>query len=624
MDRAFLRYYEEELGHLRGLAAEFADLHPAVARNIALDTVPCPDPYVERLLEGVAYLAARTRLKLDDEGARLTRAVLDALYPDFVAPTPALGMAALQPGRQLETMPGGHRVPRGTRLVAGLRPGLGARAIYTTAQEVTLWPIEIAAVRHLQDRSALRAAGLGALAGTGAESALGITIRRTGAGALSELDLDRLDIHFRDRARAPALFDALHGAGLAPRARAGERLIELDNPHLVGLGDAEALLPRARPGFEGYRLLREYFAMPERFHFVRAEGLRPAVARAGADLELVFPFRRATPELGDVRAPDLQLFATPIVNLFERDCDLVDIDPTRTRQPLHADRTRPRDFEIYRVVSVEDALREGPDAVLPSVFDLAPAAPRGVSWWMERRPRRPGEDERRLGRMRTSYPGDDAFLAFSVQGLAQQGAGAVPPRRVAVRALCTNRDLPLLDEQPDLSVEGGDPVGRVVLLGALRPPRPSLPAGRIGPDGAEGQADTLAWRLVTQLSLNYLGLAAEGAAVEPLRATIRLYADRGDPVLARHAEAIAGVTAVPAMERLPINGPLCFGRGTEVILDIDERMVSGHSRLLLTRLLAQLFVRYAAVNAFVRTRVRLLQSHEEATWPPMIGNRSLV
>ena len=104
MDRAFLEYYEEELAHIRVLATEFAAMHPAVARNLSLDTVPCPDPYVERLLEGVAYLCARTRLKLDAEGSRFARTVLDALYPDLVAPAPAVGMVALQPGQQVQTM----------------------------------------------------------------------------------------------------------------------------------------------------------------------------------------------------------------------------------------------------------------------------------------------------------------------------------------------------------------------------------------------------------------------------------------------------------------------------------------------------------------------------------------
>jgi type VI secretion system protein ImpG len=140
----------------------------------------------------------------------------------------------------------------------------------------------------------------------------------------------------------------------------------------------------------------------------------------------------------------------------------------------------------------------------------------------------------------------------------------------------------------------------------------------------ESRADELAWRLVGQLSLNYLGLAVEGAAAEPLRATLELYAERGDPAAARHARSIAGVTARPVVERLPIAGPMCFGRGTEVTLEIDQGMLAGSSSLLLSALLARLFARYAAVNAFVRTRSRLQQSHEEMSWPMTVGNRSLV
>ena len=83
MDRVFVEYYEEELTHIRGLAAEFADMHPAVARNLSLDTVPCPDPYVERLLDGVAFLAARTRLKIDAERSRFSRSILMSSTPTW-------------------------------------------------------------------------------------------------------------------------------------------------------------------------------------------------------------------------------------------------------------------------------------------------------------------------------------------------------------------------------------------------------------------------------------------------------------------------------------------------------------------------------------------------------------
>jgi type VI secretion system protein ImpG len=619
MDRAFLDYYEEELTHVRALAAEFADLHPAVARNLSLDVTPCLDPYVERLLEGVAFLAARTRLKLDGEASRYARAVLDGLYPDLVAPVPAVGLVALKPSQQVQTMLAGHTVPRGTRLVAGLKSGLSTRAVFTTAQDVTLWPLEITEAGYVQDRSALMARGIGALDGCRGEAALSVVLRRAGPGSLAELALDGVDLHFR--AKGPALFDALFGSCVAVGARApgaGRALVPASGPELVGVREDEALMPRTRDGFEGYRLLREYFTMPERFHFARVAGLRPVLAAAKDAIEIVFLLRRPAPELADVRAEDLQLFATPVINLFERDCNLVEIDPRRPRQVVHADRTRPRDFEIYRVIGLEDADRDGPGAELSELHAFGGSPASSPVWWAERRPRRATEEERRLGRMRTSYAGDDVFLNFA---WPRGGRGTL--RRVAPRALCTNRDLAIIEDKPALTLESGDPVEAATLLGALRPPRPSLPATPPAGAGA-ARADELAWRLVSQLSLNYLGLAVEGGATEPLRATLELYAGRGDPALASHARSIADVTARPLIERLPIAGPMCFGRGTEVTLDVDRSVLAGQSALLLSALLARLFARYAAVNAFVRTRTRILQSHEEVTWPITIGNRSLV
>ena len=59
MDTQLLQYYERELRHLREMGKEFAAAYPKVAGRLTLDQVDCPDPYVERLLEGFAFLAAR-------------------------------------------------------------------------------------------------------------------------------------------------------------------------------------------------------------------------------------------------------------------------------------------------------------------------------------------------------------------------------------------------------------------------------------------------------------------------------------------------------------------------------------------------------------------------------------
>ncbi|MEI9411956.1 MULTISPECIES: type VI secretion system baseplate subunit TssF [unclassified Mesorhizobium] len=624
MDRVFVEYYEEELTHIRALAAEFADMHPAVARNLSLDTVPCPDPYVERLLDGVAFLAARTRLKVDAERSRFSRAVLDVLYPDLVAPAPATGMAVLKPGQQVHSMIAGHAIARGTRLVSTLHPGLSTRSTFTTAQEVTLWPIAITSVSYFQDRSALAAAGIAPVGDMRGEAALRVTFARTGKGKLSDLSLDRLDLYFAGRAKAPVIFDAIFGACSAVGARAQGKtnaLSALPEPEMIGIHDDEALMPRTRPTFEGYRLLREYFMIPERFHYVRVAGLQPVVRACEAGMEIIFLFRRAVPELADVTAAEFELFVTPVINLFERECNDVEIDPRKTRQVLHADRTRARDFEIFRVTRVEDADAESGEATIPELFSLGQNRGSGWVYSTERRPRRATEDERRDGLTRTSYTGDDVFIAVS------RPPGSTPNRllkRLGIVALCTNRDLPILDDTPTLTLETADPVEAVRLLGALRPPQPAIPASL--PAGAEGEsrADNLAWRLVAQLSLNFLSLAKEGRGVDPLHALLDLYADRGDPGLARNVHSIVRIDSRPVIERLRIDGPMCFGRGTEVTLHIDQSVLAGQSSLLLSALLSRLFARHAGINGFVRTRTRLLQKQEDVPWPMTPGNRYLI
>lgn len=621
MDRNFLAYYEDELAHIRELATEFAAIHPTVARNLSLDAVPCPDPYVERLLEGVAYLAARTRLKVDAESSRYVRNLLDELYPDLVCPAPAMTMAVLHPGPQVQTMLDGHLVARGTRSVAAYREGIATRATYTTAQDVTLWPITLEKVDYLQDKGAMNAAGLDR---PEAEAALRFTFTRAGPGTLSELSLDRLDLWFVGGTRGGAIFDALFGHGAAAVARAPKgKPHPLTGPSLVGVTDREGLLPRVRPSFEGYRLMREYFLMPDRFHYLRLDGLNPALRTcATGPCEVVVYLDTARPELSDIAAKDFRLFVTPLVNLFEKECNVIEIDGRSAAHVVHADRTRPRDFEIYRLTNVEDADSNGPEAVVAPLYSVGQHRGSGLVYTTERRPRRPGEDELRRGQTRTSYSGDDLFLS-----IARPADVTVTKaiRRLDIRALCTNRDLPILDDSPKLSLETGDPVGRIELIAPFRRPRASVASALPNVvSGGESQMDDLAWRLVAQLSLNHLSLAEPGQDAEPLRAMLDLYAGRGDPAMARHARSITRVRSRQVVERLGIPGPICFGHGVEIMLDVDENTLAGGSTLLLSALLNQLFARHSAINSFVRTKTHLMQRQEDVSWPMTPGNRALI
>jgi type VI secretion system protein ImpG len=71
MDPRLMRHYENELAFLREMGAEFAAEFPKVAARLDVANTEVADPYVERLLEGFAFLAARVQLKLESEQPRL-------------------------------------------------------------------------------------------------------------------------------------------------------------------------------------------------------------------------------------------------------------------------------------------------------------------------------------------------------------------------------------------------------------------------------------------------------------------------------------------------------------------------------------------------------------------------
>ena len=107
------------------------------------------DPYVERLLEGTAFLAARVQLKLDAEFPRFTQSLLEIIYPHYLAPTPSMLVAQLQPDRNEPTLASGTRtVPRGTTLHSVVGPDDATACEFRTAHDVTLLPVEVASASY--------------------------------------------------------------------------------------------------------------------------------------------------------------------------------------------------------------------------------------------------------------------------------------------------------------------------------------------------------------------------------------------------------------------------------------------------------------------------------------------
>ena len=159
MDPRLLRYYNQELRYLREMGAEFAREFQKIAGRLGMDGIEVADPYVERLLEGCAFLAARVQLKQDAEFPQLAQRLLEMVSPNFTAPLPSMTVAQFLPLPDPNLLKG-YTLPRGTAL-RGPRTSLGdTRCEFRTAQPVTLTPVQVASVEYFLNASDLNLAAL--------------------------------------------------------------------------------------------------------------------------------------------------------------------------------------------------------------------------------------------------------------------------------------------------------------------------------------------------------------------------------------------------------------------------------------------------------------------------------
>jgi type VI secretion system protein ImpG len=617
VDARLLDYYNRELRYLRELGGEFARDFPKIAGRLGLDAFECADPYVERLLEGFAFLAARVHLKIDGEFPRFSEQLLGLVCPHYLGPTPSMTVVEFTPDERQGGLKDGFKLPRGTALRARL-PRNDATCEYRTAHDVTLWPIELRAL------TVTPTAGVQEVnfPGKSVKAALTLRLRTTNGAPFARTPIDELTLFFRGTdAITWRLFElVVNGAiGLAARDPKSKGWTRIDGSTVAPFGteDDAALLPVGPRAFQGYRLLHEYFAFPERFLFAHLRGLLPGIRACNSnEIEILVALDRFDPSLEPVVTPsNVSLFSTPAVNLFPKRADRVQLNDLDHEYHLVADRAHPLDYEVHSVTSLVGYAANGDTVQEFSPFYRsrhgASASATPAFFTVNRRERLASMRQRSQG-PRSSYVGSEVFLSL-VDG--RHGPFRPSLRQLAVETVCTNRDLPLLmpvgQGDTDFAMETGAPVRAVRCIAGPSTPRPS-----------HAVAETT-WRLVSHLSLNYLTLTDvspdEGAAA--LRELLSLYADLGDAASRRQIAGVRSSGSRPIVRKLPVEGPPSFVRGIEVTIDCDESMFEGTSVYVLGLVLARFMSRYVSINSFVETVVRTQQRGEVARWPLTVGRR---
>jgi len=507
----------------------------------------------------------------------------------------------------------GFVVRRGTDLRVRSKLALGSVCQYRTAHTVTLWPIFVESVEYTSVLGAI--ADVRVPAREPIRALLRIRMRVTGGRTFDQLQLQSLPLYLSGADDVSTrLYETLvaHAGTLVLRwgPRPTEHVAFGDSPQSTGqygFDDEQAILPGVPAAYRGYRLLHEYFAFPARFRSIELLGLGSGIRRCASDeLEIIVPLTRHDPKLeGRLEVDRFQLFATPVVNLFNRRCELAVAKGSNSEIQIVPDRTQPLDLEVHSVTRVAARLpsREEPQEYhsLHAACEGGPDSPR-PRYGIERRPRITLEAEHRSGG-RTDYLGSEVFLQLSE-----------PPtenRHLVVDALCTNRDLPVLlarDGQREFTLSSGAPVDSVRCIAGPSSPRDVVVDG-----------DT-AWRFVNHLNLNYLSLSDETGGSTTLREILALYASFGDPLLRREVDGLRAIACRSVIGPFPKPGPRDFVRGLEVDLHIEEQAFA-HGALTLATVLSVFFAKQAPTHSFMQTVLHWRERGEAHRLPPVVGQR---
>lgn len=600
-----IAYYQRELDYLKRNAGAFAEAYPRYAARLKISRDAIEDPHVSRLIESVAFLNGRLRHKLDEEYSELSDALLLTLYPHLIQPLPSLMVVKLEGGADMAEA---VTVPGGTTITTEPIDGVACR--YRLCGDTRILPLRLAEASMVGPP--FDAPGIGAFAA--ARGMLRLSFETTKPEVqLSALEIENLRLFIKsDGRRAQILLEQiganLLGAAVATgTSDANAVVLGADSVRLLGLDEDELLLPQPRTARKPYALLQEHFAYPHKHLFFELSGLdRRLINAEGNRFDVFLFFDRISPELERVvRADDFELHAAPALNLFPVEAEPIYLDHTSVEYRIVPDAQYEDAIEVHSVTGVTLQKASGERIDTPSLYSFRPGSSDLGSFF-------------HAIQRRSSFSvggGDDVFLT-----IADLGADLLAEDTTVVNTsvLATNRDLPARlpfgGGRPYLEVAGT--INGLAGVSALTKPTPTRRPVR-------GQAAH--WKLIGQLSLNYLTLVGNEMAGEALREVLAIYDTGNTPDSEYLRERLISVSSSPGVARLRFKGHTAMCSGIDVTLEIDDERLSGSGSFLLCAVIERFLAGACALNSFVRVTARLQrETGAWKTWTPRIGDRPLV
>ncbi len=576
----FNRYYQEELANLKDLGAGFSKSHPALAHMLK---GPSQDPDVERLLQGVAFLTGLLRQKLDDEFPEIIHEMIQLIWPHYLRPTPSSTIIEFSPKPTLK-----QPIAIQKNIHVASPPVDGTPCLFRTCYDVEVNPLKLVDAQFVEVSGQPPSIRLMfEISGIKLEEWKPEKLRLFLAGDFSSSS----DLYF-------LLRHHLKRIGIKAEGPTQECVLSPDHLKPVGFELHQELIPYPTHSFPGYRVLQEYFILPEKFLFLDLTGWekwrdREDAVRFEVRFELADPPFRPT----RLRRDNFVLSATPAINIFPHEADPVRLDHKKTEYPVRPSGTEPSHYQVYSIEKVVGYTHGTAQEREYSSFDLFTPEPESGPVYHVTLKSSPVRAE-------TSF-----YLSVAYP----KEYGAPMSETLSIDLMCTNGFLPEGVRMGDIS-QPTSSTPEFVDFSNITPPTTSI----LPPLGSN-----LLWRLLSHLSLNYVSLAK----AENLRALLELYVfEKGrDRTLAlANKRRIAGLEKLetkPA-DRL-VSGILM--RGREIMLSARNDHFASQGDLYLFGCVLDYFLgAYASMNSFTILKLKEVLRGDLYQWPPRIGERPLI
>ena len=571
------RYYQNELDNLRKIAKEFAENNPTLAPQLAEASA---DPDAERILEGVAFLTAGIRQKIDDEFPEFSQGLLNQIFPHYLRPIPSATIIEFKAAPILKNT---LTMKAGTYLDSIEIDGVQCR--YKTTCDVDVAPIEISEVRGSETSTGRRAIDLTLTADMDL-SAWGIRNLRLHIADDYQGAVDTFYIlnQFVD---ATALIDAQGNEIVAPGL----------SIEAAGFDEDFRLLEYPSNSFPAYRLIQEYLLLKQKFLFVDVQNLGSYLPQLGGNrFTLRFYLKELPMQLPRLTNSRFVLHATPAINLFSHEAESFVNDYRHSYYEVQPMRNADHSYEIYSIDQVNGNNRKlGRKSAYTQMglFD-----PDNNTQPVYQTTTRAGE----AGRINT-------YISFSY-----------PPsyeldnrESIQISLTCSNGRNTEKLKAGDITRKTSS-TSELVDFSNIIAPSDSQPA----PTG-----QSVLWRLLSHLAINYLSLAD----ADNLKSLLELYlfpargTSREEAANRKRIDSITEIRVQPC-DRLVDGIPM---RGQAIQVTAEARQFSSNGDLyLFGMMLDRLLASFASLNCFTEFSLVDSSSNQVYRWPIRAGDRLLI